>query len=307
MKGKFRGNGKNARKKRLRLANNHNTTNGNQRNDSFVNYSDTNEFALPILCPDVMRVKLVFAYNSAVGGISTQAYTFSGNSIYDPDPLVGGTSVSGFLEWMKFYTYYMVFKSDFEVRAVPDLTGSANAKVFEIVTVPDTLSSSAYTTNATIAAKYMKRGMVVDEGDNFSIVRNSMTTAKMWGTQPGFSWQTLGTSTSNPAAQWYWHVIYRPMQNGGNVTALVNYRIVYHTELRRRIDTVELAIEHEERYSQDIDGCIVTDGIITDTIVRGEKIRLTEVKKVPQFGSETIGSLTGNNLASPNPFPKSAY
>ncbi len=278
---KIRGNGKNARKKRLRLANKYRASNGNVRNDNFVSYAASNEFELPILCPDNMRVKLVFAYTAAVAGTGSQAYNFSGNSIYDPDPLVGGTSVSGFLQWMAFYTYYYVFKSEFEVRAVPDMTGTTNNKVFEVITVPDTLSSSAYTTNSVIAAKYMRRGMVVDEGNNLAIVRNKMTTAKMWGFQPGFSWQTLGTSTANPAAQWYWHVLFRPMSVGGNLTALVNYKITYHVELRRRVDTIDLALENDDRFKQDVDGVVVSDGVVTDTIVGSERVRLSQTLKVP--------------------------
>lgn len=203
-----------------------------------------NHFNAPILSPDRVMVKLRFGYKLAVSGTGTQQYSFSGNSIYDPDPLVGGTSAEGFAQWMAFYDYYRVHHSKIELDVFADYTAATPMEaVVTTYVIPTQSSSYSLTSDSTNASRYVKKCHVAWTGGGYDSVSNSMDTARLIGlrTITNDMYTLSGTSSSNPTVQWYWQCLFRPM-NTLATKLQVDVRVTYTVELFQRKAAIAQAI-----------------------------------------------------------------
>jgi len=205
-----------------------------------------NRFAATVLSPDRIMVKLKFAYVLNVSGVSAQVYTFVGNSVYDPDPLVGGTSAEGFNEWLAFYDYHRVHRSAINVEVTPDYSGSApNQSNVRIFVIPSTAATWSLSTNSTASARFVKQAFLAWTGRGVAKIRSTMQTAKIFGlhTNTADNFNLAGIGLSNPTTKWYWHIIFSPMnQSVTDVKVFSQIVINYTVEFFNRKAAIALSI-----------------------------------------------------------------
>lgn len=205
-----------------------------------------NRFAATVLSPDRIMVKLKFAYVLNISGTSSQVYTFVGNSVYDPDPLVGGTSAEGFNEWLAFYDYHRVHRSAINVEVTPDYSGAtpnqSNARIFVI---PSTAATWSLSVNSTASARFVKTAFLAWTGKGLARVRSTMQTAKIFGlhTNTADNFNLAGIGLSNPTTKWYWHIIYQAMnQSVTDIKVFSQISIMYTVEFFNRKAAIALSI-----------------------------------------------------------------
>lgn len=212
-------------------------------NDRNVFGPNANRFSNVILTPDRMFIKMRFAYLFSASSTSAVEYPFVGNSIYDPDPAVGGASADGFSQWMAFYKYYRVHASTLRVDVTADYSGaSPNYSTVRVVTCPSRNSTWTLSPNAMATSRFARKTHIAWSGGGYGRVSNTMTTCKITGlrSDEGDMFSLSGTDASNPSVLWYWHTLIQGMSQA-DFKVFVEILLTYHVELWFRKDTIELS------------------------------------------------------------------
>ena len=215
-------------------------------NDQYVVCPNANRFSNVVLTPDRMFIKMRFAYIVRVSGTVAQQYVFCGNSIYDPDPAIGGASAEGFNQWMAFYQFYRVHNSSIRVDVTPDYTGaSPNYSNIRAIVVPSTTATWTLSPMAASCSRFARKGHIAWTGKGLATITNRMSTCKLLGlrSNEGDMYSLSGTSSSNPTILWYWHILFDGMNgSSSDVKVISEHVITYSVELWKRKDTIELSV-----------------------------------------------------------------
>lgn len=70
------------------------------------------------IVPDAIEVVLPFVVNGVLrnAGVSFASLRYQSNGLYDPDPLLGGTSFLGLVQWSSLYSYYRPVELQWRLR-----------------------------------------------------------------------------------------------------------------------------------------------------------------------------------------------
>lgn len=165
---------------------------------------------LALIMPDKIFTKLKYSgtklFTVAIG-TQVIAYRFRPTSAYDIDPLLGGTSMPGFVELQNLYSSYRVSSSTLKVEA-----NSVDAtRASTIVVVPLNNDPGAAPTQATVQswvanpyAIYKANGTA---GASTTSIRHRMSTEKIFGSlSVYFDDNFASLVTTSPVNNWYWAV-----------------------------------------------------------------------------------------------------
>lgn len=141
------------------------------------------------------------------GGTNDYFYKyFRANSVFDPNPAVGGLAATGFNQWAGLYQQYLVYGSKINVQIIP--RRSTDTNLFYIVPTLDTAPLWVNATSYRVEDQpYAKRQLI----EGYQMVTNNhrmkhyMTTKKIFGHKDSLEILEYGAlTTTNPTAQWYW-------------------------------------------------------------------------------------------------------
>jgi len=197
----------------------------------------------PLLCPDILRVKLTYSdLINPTGAIFDIRY-YAGNDIYDPDVSGVGESVQGFAQWGSFYNVFRVYASSISIEAVA--TSTANPAIIGVF--PNAQLASVVTFDledaiGTAYSKYMIMGRADSQPRGF--VKNFMTTKKMFGLksvnqEEDFAGTTPGVSATSPTSRWTWALYWGSIADGTNATFKAIVKITYYVQFEDRLVTAQ--------------------------------------------------------------------
>jgi len=184
-----------------------------------------------------MRYSQTVRLNEAIPGLDE--FIFRGNSIYDPEVALGGSSAYGFNQWEPFYQRYYVAASKIRIRAVNMSTSSCAY----IQVIPSNIASVAATSERETEFKYSKWRFLGprDGGANSGTVKHYMTTQKLTGRrgtdiEANYTGEIgPGTSTgSDPITVWFWSVIGQDALGTAAVDLHVDCQLTYYVKLFNR-------------------------------------------------------------------------
>lgn len=194
----------------------------------------------PTGLPDKMFVKLRYCERISqthAAGIGAEVY-FRGNSLYQPSSVSSARQPYGFDQWFNFYGYYTVYGSKIKVTNL--VTQNSNLPM-DCVVVPSR-STSVITADVSSPVEEMpyckyRQMSAYTNGLNHSIVRNYMSSVKMFGVAPVAvkSEDNYGAAvTANPVDAWYWIVITQPSDEGTAMTSELTVEITFYAEFNSR-------------------------------------------------------------------------
>lgn len=190
--------------------------------------------------PDRLFVKLKYCERVSLAhaaGIATE-YVMSGNSLYDPRTAVGGHQPYAFDQWSAFYRYYTVHGSAIKVQLI-NTTIVNNPMDMAVVPSPINTIVTADISSPVEEMPYCKYkiAQVYTSGTNSCMVRNYMSTAKIWGVKPVAidAEDTYGASTSsNPVNEWWWIIVTQPTDETTAITSHAIIELTYYAEFNTR-------------------------------------------------------------------------
>lgn len=146
------------------------------------------------------------------------------NSPRDPYYDAGGEEAAGWDELMAIYGVYKVVSSSIRLRVVNLDTDDP----VHICIYPSN-SNSDNTTDAAFAEPLSRVGVCTAE-QGYSTISNFCSTREVLGNAWSMDKDATGTSGSDPAAPWYWHVVFK--NSSGNALNLeydmsIEYRTVF--------------------------------------------------------------------------------
>lgn len=162
-------------------------------------------FSGPGLLPMRFTTNQVF---NATGALTTAGgfydWVFRGNSVYDPDATIGGTTASGFDAMSRIYTWYKIYSSTIQVTVV----NNDSDDPIHISLIPNAISASYVVgdVNDIPAQPYCRDMIVTNQVGEGKLIHYAKTRAL-------FSVRNIddvafdGTTTGNPTNQWYWHMV----------------------------------------------------------------------------------------------------
>lgn len=203
--------------------------------------------------PKEMRVKLKYVdivTASVPSGTTGYRAAYRANSVYDPDPLVGGVTAFGFGQWSNFYSRYTVVASKCTVRILDQDTGTAGTG-----TVTG-LRGIAMRDSATPVPSPTYQNLICDEGavhkgfDSYhanDTVSLKFDAAKYFGVKDildsfDYSGSTGATIGTNPAIQAYYYtwIEQAPVSGAAAQSFQVETFIEYDVVFSQPVDFVNL-------------------------------------------------------------------
>lgn len=208
---------------------------------------------------DRTMLKLPYAteYLLTLGGIGAPAqFTIRGNSLFDPEVIVGGRQPFGFDQYAAFYQRYCVIGSSCMLQASPAGDASAAPNGFNSVyrlNLWPTASSvatlgSGFTNvgaNAPVAEQpYGKTRLIsvnsLGAAGGAAIVKNYMSTQKMFGVSSTAVMGDLQYSalvSANPSVEWFWNISLEDSVGTFSTATgrfYVYVRVVYYAVMQER-------------------------------------------------------------------------
>lgn len=201
--------------------------------------------------PQSMRTKITFCsvkqVQSVVGGAVSQ-WAFKGNSVYDPDPAIGGGQPQSFDQLMALYTDWRCYGSKCRVTCVP---GSA-----ALNPGPVTFNLTAYrATSLTLPSAGQleeistfpngKELILTPRGGSRDIGRlaMAMTNKRFFAGQAPAAAAFQGSSTMDAPQLWYWIISAYNSNQAGDSTGIyscgISVMITYDMEFfspRQNVD-----------------------------------------------------------------------
>lgn len=187
----------------------------------------------PSAFPDKVFVRLRYLDSLAIAFSGLNAITFSGNSLFGPDPQAIGNQPRGFQEWMAIYGKYKVHKSSIKC-VVLNVDNSVN---LDAVVLPHvgTIPAIVDTEDAR-EQPYAKSKQLGARGSNAAVrtIYNNMKTKVVFGNR--WTDDEYGADVNNPPLkQWFWAVFLQHLvSNTGTVNADIAVSITYFCEFYQR-------------------------------------------------------------------------
>ncbi len=171
--------------------------------------------------PDRFRVTMPYGtYQLLVPGAgSISTYTFRGNSVFDPDFAVGGTTADCYTQLSTLYNRYRVLSSRIHVHA--SNTGTVPVTNFIVAGIVNSPGNAVQQ----LQARHMAQGTCAPGGPVSWTHAATATTHKIFGVPKA---QVLaeddfaGLVGGNPNNVWYWHI---STYNLGGVAGAVNLQV----------------------------------------------------------------------------------
>lgn len=191
----------------------------------------------PLYIGDCAKVKLRFTdigFGSNTTGPVRQVYR--GNSIWDPDVSLGGSTCMGWQAWNQFYLRYRVLGSAIKVVTFTS-NSAANRMNINWVAVP--VSNTAQLDATVQQSRTLPYAKVRNsqQGSGVSMIKNYISTAKM----KGIPWNTpkieevySSNMDGNPAQQWFWAITWGPMDGISIINVEFEVEITYYVEFYDR-------------------------------------------------------------------------
>lgn len=157
------------------------------------------------------RFKTVLRYRTEVpinlSVVPQQGIRFQPSAAYDVDPLVGGTSMKGFLELSQFYSLYRVLSSSCKVESVnPGITTP-----YLMTLLPLNVDPGSSPTPLIISdyreQPYAKTKLSALRGGPPISLKQTISTQKMYGSAAVLTDNNFSAGvTSVPINNWYWAI-----------------------------------------------------------------------------------------------------
>lgn len=198
---------------------------------------------------DRTRVKLVYSWygqlQSTIG--ATGFIYFRGNSIYDPEDILGGGQPADFDIYKLFYYNYVVHGSSMSVKLMNGNAANSSAIRFAMVPTPAATPSSL-SPEEVAEQPYAKYVTLPNYGGSRKLSAY-MSTAKMVG-RPKVAIiaddQYQAPVSSNPTYTWFWNVCYKAADDGAITNVYAGIRFVYYVEFFNRKYSVDDTADNPE-------------------------------------------------------------
>lgn len=182
-----------------------------------------------IICPDAVRVQLVWTVILRPGTASGALYyyQFRGNSVYDPDYTGTGTQPNGFDQWASFYNSYVVLGSSIsaDIMGATQSCTSALVPNFNTVLAASAVDACGY--------RYAVSKLTGYSGNAArSVLNNRISTSQICGVSAravtddtDFS----ATFSTNPASNnaWFWDFYHQNSYDSSTLNSVVKITIHY--------------------------------------------------------------------------------
>lgn len=194
-----------------------------------------------LIMPDRYFVKLKYTLiNLSFGGASLVSNDLFGNSLYDPEVAIGGSQPTGYQQLINFYERYKVHGSKVKVQPIVASGSSANA-VVRWYLLPSA-SSTIPTDYANAVNQPYTRKLITGtrDGKNTGVMKQYMSTKKMFGLATLNDEDYGAVVNGNPALLWYWQTVANIYNGTGTIETGVyaDIEITYYCEFYRRKNPV---------------------------------------------------------------------
>lgn len=192
-----------------------------------------------LIIPDVLYTKHKYKlnFNFGAGAATAAAVQFRGNSLYDPDATGVGLTVAGFREYMNFYLEYCVLASSIRWEITSNSAVSINYTVRPDYDLTNPSENGTFLPEENRYTKAYLCGATTLGNHNAKVLKNYMSTAKIYGMSPRFikdSPDFYGVTNSNPTRQWYWLLSGYDYSGASAQAAICKVTITYYAMYRKR-------------------------------------------------------------------------
>lgn len=187
----------------------------------------------PKVIPDRYRCKMTYKLTKTLTAAVSDTI-MRGNSVFDPEYVVGGGQPNGFDELAGLYERYCVNGASIKVVMV---NHAASAARLTVVCDPD----AALITNGIEAGSkpYAKSTIIAPNGSGRSLqfLKMYMSTKAARGLRRGSQIvddELEATTTTNPAKQWFFHVVSGHMDGITTSSHSLDIEITYYVDFFKR-------------------------------------------------------------------------
>jgi hypothetical protein len=182
-----------------------------------------------IICPDAVRVQLVWSVILRPGTTSGSLYyyQFRGNSVYDPDYTGTGTQPNGFDQWASFYNTYVVLGSSIKAEVM-----GATQSCLSVL-VPNFNATLATSASDAVGYRYSKSRLTGYSGNAALVtLNNKISTAQICGVDDravAFDSDYSATVSTNPGnnESWFWDFYHQNTYDTSTLNTVVKITIHY--------------------------------------------------------------------------------
>jgi len=163
-----------------------------------------------LIVPDKMYSRLKYSgvqqITVAIGAAAT-AVRWRPSSVFDVDPLLGGTTIPGFTELAGLYGSYRTTRSNIKLEVAPQDT----SRVASVVLVPLNVDPGSGPSSATQSSWTMNPYAIYEifgtAGSPNICIKNSMSTEKIFGSKMVYFDDAFSSLvTTSPTNNWFWAV-----------------------------------------------------------------------------------------------------
>jgi len=184
--------------------------------------------------PDRLFTKLRYVTTQTISVVSTQAYTFRGNSVFDPEAAVGGSQPAFFDNWAAMYSKYRVNACKIKVSFI---AGNAVPSVATLVPTTEAAPLVGGADANALPAYARTKVLGNINGTSIAYMKHFMSTKKILGLS-GISQNEDVSSvvTTNPNDQWYWQILLSAMDGISSLTGtFLRFELTYYVEFYDRV------------------------------------------------------------------------
>lgn len=186
--------------------------------------------------PNRLKTQFTYSsYNNCTGTLGA-AYNFvvRGNGPYDPNQTSTGSQPNGWDNMGAFYNKCTVLSSKIECWV-----SNTDAVPINFVLAPQSTASigANYTFDTYFQMPNSKFGVVgiASGGNNVKYFKSYMTSKTMLNLNAVTEEDCSSSFASNPAIQWYWHMIGQALDRTSTCQFYLQYRITYFVILSERV------------------------------------------------------------------------
>lgn len=182
--------------------------------------------------PDRLFCKLQYTDEPVLSGTNTYHNVYRGNSPYDPDFSLGGTTATGYSQFCGGngpYLNYCCFGSKIIVNFMRTDTGTGPIEMFLLPSVLTTVSSTSSTQLR--PQKYCKFRFVTNYQNSKSstTIGHYFTTSKMYGRKSILSEDDFSAQyNANPVNEWFWNIVVQDPALTTTVTGKIWVKVKYY-------------------------------------------------------------------------------
>lgn len=187
-----------------------------------------------------MKLKQKYDFSTTVTGLAVSTIAFRGNSVFDPDPLLGGSSATMYSVMAQLYKKYRVLGSKIKVRFRQNAALDTDVGIFagEEQTAPGLGFSWQACPNHVMTRLAPWTVGTTPTDRTAKTLQMYRSTKKIIGFKSDDS--VTADAASNPARQWYWTIGFRPsdLVPTSGVNVWVTVEITYYTKWSEPDNTV---------------------------------------------------------------------